>query len=132
QDFGFPGTFVASNITPHGIGDYTDGELFRVITTGVAKDGRALFPVMPYPSYGELDEEDIKSVIAYIRTLPAIESQLPKSEADFPMNFIINTIPKKAALSKMPSKDDEVAYGKYMVTATACGDCHTKAEKGKI
>jgi hypothetical protein len=132
QDFNFPGSFVARNLTPSAIGNWTDGELFRAITTGVSKDGSALFPIMPYPNFGKLDEEDIKSVIAYIRTLAPIDNTLPPSQADFPMNFIINTIPQKATLAPMPSKSDKIAYGKYMITASGCGDCHTKQEKGEF
>lgn len=48
QKAGLPGLFVARNITPAGISRYTDGELLRVITTGVTKEGRAMFPLMPY------------------------------------------------------------------------------------
>ena len=60
QKYGFPGTYYAKNITPTGISRYTDGELFRVITTGVNKEGKAIFPVMPFRYYGQMDEEDIK------------------------------------------------------------------------
>ena len=130
QKFGFPGSYYARNITPEGISRYTDGELFRVITTGVDKEGKAMFPVMPYHNYGQIDEEDIKSIIAYIRTLKPIKNEVPKSTSDFPMNFIINTIPHKATLTKMPLQTDVVNYGKYLVTAAACIDCHTKFEKG--
>jgi len=129
-NMGFPGTYYAANITPAGIGNWTDGELFRAITTGVRKNGKPIFPVMPHHNYGKLDEEDIKSVIAYVRSLPAIENKVPESESDFPMNFIINTIPAKASLSKRPPMSDSVAYGKYMATATSCADCHTPFEKG--
>jgi mono/diheme cytochrome c family protein len=128
---GFPGTFYAPNITPAGIGNWTDGEIFRAITTGVRKNGKPIFPVMPHHNYGKLDEEDIKSVIAYVRSLPAIENKVPESDPDFPMNFIINTLPSKASLSKRPPASDTLAYGKYMLTATSCGDCHTPFEKGK-
>src|SRR5690349_12687193 len=51
-DMGLPGTVVAPNITPDretGIGTWTDGEKMRAIREGVDKDGRALFPMMPYP-----------------------------------------------------------------------------------
>lgn len=129
---GFPGTYYAANITPAGIGNWTDGELFRAITTGVRKNGKPIFPVMPHHNYGKLDEEDIKSVIVYVRSLPAIENQVPQSESDFPMNFIINTIPSKASLGKRPPASDSLAYGKYMATATSCGDCHTPFEKGQL
>ncbi len=132
QSMGFPGKFVSSNITPHGIGDWTDGELFRLITTGVKRDGEPIFPVMPYHNFGKLDPEDIKAVIAFLRTLEPVESNHPKSEADFPFNFILRTLPKEAELSTKPPKTDRVAYGKYMFTAAACAECHTQFEKGKF
>lgn len=133
EKYGFPGSYYAKNITPYGISRYTDGELFRVITTGVTKEGRALFPVMPYENYGKMDSEDIKSIIAYIRTLQPIKSDIPKSHSDFPMNFIINTIPHKAAISKTPDKNNKVAYGKYLTTMGGCMDCHTQVDsKGAL
>lgn len=132
QKFGFPGAYYAKNITPEGISRYTDGELFRVITTGVTKEGRAMFPVMPYQYYGRMDEEDIYSIIAYIRSLQPIKNEVPESSSDFPMNIIINTIPTKAAPTKMPARTDVVNYGKYLVNAGACKECHTQFEKGKL
>lgn len=131
QKFGFPGSFIAPNITPAGLSSWTDGELLRAISSGVSKDGRALFPVMPHPAYGKMDREDLYAIIAYIRTLPAIEHQVSASKADFPMNFIINTIPQKATYGTKPDTADKVAYGQYMFNAAACGDCHTKQEKGQ-
>lgn len=97
--FGFPGTYYAKNITPDGISRYTDGELFRVITTGVSKEGKAMFPIMPYHNYGQMDEEDINCIIAYVRTLKPIKNEVPESSSDFPMNFIINTIPTKSSFN---------------------------------
>ncbi|MES2618423.1 MAG: c-type cytochrome [Bacteroidota bacterium] len=132
QKFGFPGKYYSRNVTPFNLGKWTDGEIFRTITCGVTKDNRALFPIMPYKYYGQLDEEDIHAVIAYLRTLPSIENKIPDSEPDFPFNFIINTIPSKGESHKRPSPDDVVAYGKYMITASGCIECHTKQEKGKM
>jgi len=132
QSMGFPGRFISSNITPAGIGDWTDGELFRLITTGVTKDNKAIFPVMPYHSFGQLDEEDIEAVIAYLRTLEPVESNHPPSKADFPFSLILKTIPEKANPGKKPDKSESIAYGKYMYTAAACGDCHTNFDKGKF
>lgn len=132
QKFGFPGVYYAKNITPQGISRYTDGELFRTITTGVSKEGRAMFPVMPFHYYGQMDEEDIKSIIAYIRTLAPIKSQVPESKSDFPMNLIINTIPHEASFTKLPPKTDVINYGKYLTNAASCVECHTKIEKGSL
>jgi len=132
QNLGFPGKYVANNITPHHLGNWTDGEIFRAVTAGVSKDGRALFTIMPHTNFGQLDEQDIESVIAYIRTLPPINNTTETSSSDFPMNFIINTLPVKPQFSKIPSSEDKVNYGKYLVTAAGCKDCHTKQEKGKF
>lgn len=132
QSMGFPGRFVSANITPFGIGDWTDGELFRLITTGVKRDGDPIFPVMPYHSFGKLDPQDIESVIAYLRTLDPVEKQHDLSEPDFPVNLVMRTMPAKPQFTELPSPDDRVAYGKYMFTAAACGDCHTKFENGEF
>ncbi len=132
QKVGFPGTYYSKNITPAGIKRYTDGELFRLITTGVTKEGRAMFPVMPYQHYGSMDPEDIKCIIAYIRSLAPIENPVAESVSDFPMNFIINTIPQKAEPQKLPAKSDSLAYGKYLANAASCVECHTQVDKGKI
>lgn len=128
---GFPGKFTSSNITPYGIGDWTDGELFHLITTGVKPDGNPIFPVMPYHKFGQMDREDIEAVIAYLRTLEPVETNHPASKPDFPMNLIMRTMPKAANLTSKPPKSDVVAYGKYMINAAACFDCHTNFSKGK-
>jgi mono/diheme cytochrome c family protein len=125
KEMGFPGNFYAPNITPAGIGDWTDGEIFRAITTGVAKDGTPLFPLMPHPRYGKMDKEDIYSIIAYIRSLKPIENKVKLSEPDFPFSLILNTIPQKAQFTKIPDPKNPVAYGAYLINAAACGDCHT-------
>ncbi|WP_266363687.1 c-type cytochrome [Tellurirhabdus rosea] len=130
-EMGFPGTFYSRNITPAGLKEWSDGEIVRAITAGVSRDGRALFPVMPHPSYGRMDLEDITSIVAYLRTLTPVESTIPASEADFPMNFIMNTIPQKPQFGKRPDSTDALALGQYLVNAATCGDCHTKQEQGQ-
>ncbi|MBN3034936.1 MAG: c-type cytochrome [Bacteroidales bacterium] len=129
---GFPGEFIPGNLTPAGIGDWTDGELFRAVTSGVSRDGRALFPIMPYDNFSKLDREDIYAVIAYLRTLKSIEHDEPKSSADFPMNLLINTMPREALFSKRPSPDDTIDYGRYMTLAAGCNHCHTPMKKGRF
>ncbi len=132
EKMGVPGQFVSKNITPAVLGDWTDGEIFRAITSGVSRDGTALFPVMPYPHYSQLDEEDIYAVIAYLRSLEPIEHEVPAAKPNFPVNFLINTMPVKSNSQKRPSEDEGIRYGKYLVTAAACTDCHTKMEQGSF
>jgi mono/diheme cytochrome c family protein len=131
EELGAPGNFYAPNLTPYHLKDWTDGEIYRAITTGVAKDGRALFPAMPAHLYGQASKEDIYSVIAYLRTLPSYESTVPGPDPKFPFNLIMNLIPKKIENGTIPSKDNIVEYGRYMITIAGCIDCHTPMEKGK-
>jgi hypothetical protein len=132
QKVGLPGTYYSKNITPEGISRYTDGELFRVITTGVTKEGKPLFPLMPYSHYGKMDPEDVYSIIAYIRTLTPIKKTIPESTSDFPMSIIINTIPVKGTPGHRPNPTDVAAYGAYMVNASGCIECHTRENHGQI
>ncbi|MBN9384617.1 MAG: c-type cytochrome [Chitinophagaceae bacterium] len=130
KEIGFPGTVYSRNITPAALSSWTDGEIFRAITAGVGKDGKALFPLMPYPNYGMTDAEDIMCIIAYLRTLPAIRNDVPAQELNFPLNIIVNTMPSKAALVKKPDSNNITAYGKYLTTMAGCMECHSKVDKG--
>lgn len=128
--FGFPGKFYALNLTPSGIGDWTDGEILRAMTEGVTNDGRALFPVMPYLILGKADTADLYAVIAYLRTLKPVDRTYPPAELDFPMNIIVNLIPKKADFQPAPDTANKLEYGKSL--AVVCKECHTIADKGQI
>ncbi len=129
RTMGFPGNFYAKNITPYGLKSWTDGEIFRAVTTGVTKDNEPIFPVMPYHYYGQLDKEDIYSVIAYIRTLPSVANDVPANDADFPFSLIMRTIPHAANPVSKPDPSDSVAYGGYLVKAAGCVDCHSKFDE---
>ena len=124
-NLGPAGTAVSPNITPAAIGSWSDGELLRAVTQGVTRDGAPLFPLMPYPHFGAMDEEDVHAVLAYIRSLQAIENTPPRSNFSFPLNLIVRTIPAANTFTKRPSPDDKVAYGKYLTRSALCSDCHT-------
>src|SRR5688572_28621688 len=125
-NLGPAGMAYSKNITPAAIGSWTDGELLRAVTQGVSKDGSPLFPLMPYPHYGAMDEEDVHAVLAYIRSLKAITGTTPpERKLSFPLNFIVRTMPGPNTFGKRPSPDDKVAYGKYMTRSALCSDCHT-------
>ncbi len=131
REFGLPGILYAKNITPAAMASWSDAEFYHTVTTGVRKNGEPLFPLMPYKGYGQADPEDIKAIIAYMRTLKPIENNVPESEVDFPLSLIMRTLPSAAAPTKRPDVSDTVNYGKYLVTIAACGDCHTPMEKGE-
>jgi len=125
----FPGDVTAPNITPHGIGSWTDGEVLRAMTAGVARDGRVLFPMRSYQDIAKLDREDVYSLIAYIRTLPSIAVDQRKTEIDFPLNLILRTLPKDPQFGHRPDGSNEVESGKYLVGAVGCMVCHTVVDK---
>ena len=67
---------IAANITSDpaaGIGGWTDQEIGRAITQGIARDGRALKPPMAYNYYAEIRESDLADIIAYLRTVPPLQ-----------------------------------------------------------
>lgn len=131
QSMNFPGVFVARNLTPFALRSWSDGELYRAITSGVSKDGHPFFPVMPYPNYNKLSTEDVYSLMTYLRSLPE-QNNVPEASApDFPVNIILHTIPEPAHPTAQPKPSDGTAYGAYLVNAAGCGECHTKMEKGK-
>ncbi len=132
KEMGFPGNLYSKNITPYNLHNWSDGQIFKAVTMGETKDGNALFPLMGYPTYGKMDREDIYSIIAYIRTLPPIKNEVPARELDFPLNFLVNTMPAKASLTTRPDTNNTVLYGKYLTDAARCVDCHSKSEKGNL
>ncbi|MBY0493732.1 MAG: cytochrome c [Cyanobacteria bacterium] len=129
-NLGPAGMLYSKNITPAAIGSWSDGDLLRAVTQGVSKDGTAMFPLMPYPHFGAMDQEDVHAVLAYIRSLKAIENTPPAGKLSFPLNLIVRTIPKSNTFGKRPPRADKVAYGQYMTKAALCGDCHTASVSG--
>lgn len=131
NELGYPGTLYAANITPAALGQWTDGEILRAIVSGVTRDGRAMFPVMPYPNYRALSEADAEAIVAYIRTLKPIVRNIAPSRLDFPMSLRVRMIPKPYAAQPSPDRSDLVAYGQYLVTIASCTTCHAHPEGGE-
>lgn len=125
HELGLPGEVIAPNITPYKLSTWSDGEIVRALTSGVTPEGRALFPLMPYQGFAEMCESDLLAVVSYLRKLPSVENDPPRSTLDFPLNLLVRTIPKPTPIvKKCPDENDSAAYGKYLVTLASCGDCH--------
>jgi mono/diheme cytochrome c family protein len=70
------GVSVSRNITSsktNGIGTWSDDEIKRAITAGVSKDGSKLKPPMGYQYYETMTADDLDAVVAYLRTVPALD-----------------------------------------------------------
>jgi mono/diheme cytochrome c family protein len=114
----------AANITPDpetGIGDWTDEEIITAIREGKSKDGRIIFPPMAVPTYNGMSDDDVKAIVAYLRSVPPVHNEVPESKYMIPQQAMP---PAKGAPA--PSPSDKVAYGGYIVNALAhCFECHT-------
>jgi mono/diheme cytochrome c family protein len=132
---GVPGRIVAPNLTPDpetGAGSWTDDMLARAIREGIGHDGRTLFPMMPYPHYRLLPDEDVASLVTYIRTLPPVRNPLPKTEIIFPVRYLIRSVPEPiVAPVPPPDLSTPVKRGEFLVNVTGCSDCHTPQRQGQ-
>jgi len=118
-----------SNITPAALGDWTDGEIIQALTEGVRKGGKPLFPIMPYGRYRHMPEEEIYSIVAYLRTLKPIENSYPEKKIKRMFKVLERTFPMPWDPQPLPDPSDEVAYGKYLATIGDCIMCHTTMTK---
>jgi len=123
---GFPGHIVASNITPDketGAGSWSDDQIARAIREGIKHDDTTLFPLMPYMLYKTLSDEDLASVVVYLRSLSPIRNPLSPSKVNFPVSYLVRGVPEPVAHPVPgPNPADPMARGKYLV-ALGCG-CH--------
>jgi mono/diheme cytochrome c family protein len=120
---------TAPNLTPDqetGAGDWTDDMIARAVREGIGHDGRTLFPIMPYGNLKRLSDEDLASVVSYIRSLPAVRRELPKTQVPFPVSRFINDVPEPIT-GTVPAPDLSTprARGEYLVTIASCADCHS-------
>jgi mono/diheme cytochrome c family protein len=129
---GLPGQVVAPNLTPDpdtGIGTWTDGEKIRAIREGVDKDGRALFPMMPYASYRRLSDDDVQAVVAFLDSLPPVHNPLPRTKLIFPVSVLIKSVPQPAGSVAPVDHTDRKKFGEYLVAVGGCAGCHTPVDE---
>ena len=128
---GLPGQVVAPNITPDpetGIGTWTDGEKIRAIREGVDKDGRALFPMMPYQSYRRFSDDDVQALVAFLDSLPGVHNRLPRTRLIFPVSVLFNSAPQPAGNVAPVDHSDREKFGEYLVAVGGCAECHTPVD----
>jgi len=131
---GLPGAVFAPNITPDletGSGTWSDDALARAIREGIGHDGRALFPLMPYQNYQQLPDEDVASVVVYLRSLPPVRNRVPKTSIIFPVKYLMRSAPQPI-VNPVPAPDvsDPVKRGAFVLTIAGCRDCHTPMDRG--
>lgn len=125
-----PGSVRPPNLTPYHLKDWSDGEIVRAIRVGVSKDGRPLFPFMPYENFRHMTQEDLYSVVAYLRTLPEVKNDVSPTRLDPPLNVLVHLMPSEAPdYPQSVDPKDTVAYGAYLAKIAGCADCHTPVDR---
>jgi mono/diheme cytochrome c family protein len=128
------GTVYSSNITPDrqtGIGGWTDEQLITAIRLGRRPNGERLLPVHPFPVFNGMAEEDLKAIVAFLRTTrPVSKANQPKKiavplfESVFLPAWLAAFAPRESPPPKAPATG--LARGEYLVKAVGhCGECHT-------
>jgi mono/diheme cytochrome c family protein len=124
-----PNLFTAfpANITPDpatGIGRWTDAQLKLAIREGKRPDGSLIGPPMPFYYYRHISDADLNAIVAYLRSVPAIDNKVAKSNYRMPLPPAYG--PPIAEPVTAPAKTDQVAYGAYLAGPLGhCLECHT-------
>ncbi len=83
------GALYVPNITPDdetGIGDWTADDFYRMMHTGVSKDGTLLYPAMPFASYTKVTRADSDAIFAYLMSIAPVKQKNRPHELAFPFN----------------------------------------------
>ena len=84
------GDILAPNITPDqqtGIGAWTDDEFVNAMQNGTGRNGKLLFPAMPYTYYTRVTRDDVLAIRAYLNTVPAVQNPVNADQLPFPLNI---------------------------------------------
>lgn len=137
------GSFIAPNISSHktdGIGGWTVADLVNAMKAGVSPSGDHYYPAFPYTTYANAGVEDIRDLMAYLRTLPPVAGKAAAHRIAFPFNIRRGLGLWKLAsldsgpLTPDPQKSAEWNRGRYLTEAFGhCAECHSARDfKGTI
>ncbi|MTH77530.1 cytochrome C [Paracoccus aestuariivivens] len=117
-------TAIAPNITPGSrIAGWSDADLVHAIREGLRPDGTLIGPPMPFAMYRGLGDEDLASIVLYLRSIPAVEHDPGKSEYNIPLPPAYG--PPVDSVTP-PPRGVSVEYGAYLAGPVShCMECHT-------
>jgi mono/diheme cytochrome c family protein len=128
------GTVYSTNITQDketGLGAWTDRQILDALVKGVRRDGSPILPVMPYEKYSGMAQEDLKALIAFLRTFKPVKRATPPLKSWIPLTRSLGTpiylkLFGKFYTSPSGAPKSGIERGRYLVEHVAiCGDCHT-------
>lgn len=128
------GKVYSTNITPDketGLGGWSDQQIFDSMVKGIRPDNTRILPVMPYEAYSGMAVDDLKTLIAYLKTLKPVKKRTPPLDTWAPFLRSLGTplwLKLFGQFSQPPAQAPKggVERGRYLVDHVAlCGDCHT-------
>jgi mono/diheme cytochrome c family protein len=129
------GNLIAPNITPDpltGIGAWTNDEFVNALAKGTGRNGRHLYPAMPYTYYTKVTPDDALAIRAYLNTLPVVQNAVKSDQLPFPFNIrsamaVWDKLFFKPGIFKPDeNKSREWNRGAYLTEGLGhCGMCHT-------
>ena len=129
------GTLYAPNITPDpetGIGRWSAEEFYQMLHTGRGRDGKLLYPAMPFASYTKVTRADSDAIFAYLRSVPPVRQANREHELRFPYNNRSLLIGwrtlyfREGEYQPVASQSAEWNRGAYLVQGLGhCAMCHT-------
>jgi mono/diheme cytochrome c family protein len=128
------GTVYATNITPDrqtGIGTWTDEQIIAGIRVGRRPNGERIIPIHPFMTFNGMAEEDLRALVAYLKTLPPIirpnqpkKISVPLFESVFLPAWLAAFVSKETPPPQAPTSG--LPRGEYLVRVVGhCGECHT-------
>ena len=130
------GMIYATNITPdpvNGIGDYSFEEFDRSMRHGITKEGRRMYPAMPYTSYAKMSEQDMRALYDFIMNevepsaTPNLPPEIPGWKSPrWPLAIWNVLAHDDEPFTPDPDQNDDWNRGAYLVQGLGhCGACHT-------
>jgi cytochrome c553 len=65
-----PGTVLAANLTPLGLGTWSDADFLKVMRTGARPDGRRIDTIMPWPYYAQMSDDELRAIWRFLQSVP--------------------------------------------------------------
>jgi mono/diheme cytochrome c family protein len=113
-----------------GLGGWSDQQIRDAMIKGIRPNGEKLLPVMPYEAYSGMSEEDLKALIAYLRSLKAVRKETPALKTWAPFyraggTFVWFQFFSRFSNSPAKAPQSGIKRGRYLVEHVAlCIDCH--------
>jgi len=129
------GALYSPNITPDeetGIGAWSSDEFYRMMHSGVSRDGSLLYPAMPFASYTKVTRADSDAIYAYLMSVQPVKQKNRPHELRFPFNkreLLIGWRTlyfKEGEYQPDPKQSEQWNRGAYLVEGLGhCSMCHT-------